>query len=340
MNQAIKCFLVAGLIITGIIALPLLARAQVDEAVFASRFREHKRIFKRKPRVKGLGSFEHKTLNVNGEEREYYIYKPVDLKNRPNPLVLAFHGGGGRARSMDLCTGGISELADQKGFIVVYPQGKGKFWNDGRLNKFANNFDVDFIVKLIDELVASGAVDSESVFSTGISNGGFFSQYLAKKIPDKIKAIAAVGATLPEKYLEMEKTAPVPILYILGTEDPLVPYQGGKVGARYSIKDRGVVVSADRAIDYWKENNGIRNVSGKEKILDDDSSDGMRIIYDEYSNGDKRLDVAVYKIIGGGHTWPGGWQYLPEWIIGKTTREMRGNEVIWEFFKRYIKPVL
>ena len=35
---------------------------------------------------------------------------------------------------------------------------------------------------------------------------------------------------------------------------------------------------------------------------------------------------------GGGHTWPGGWQYLPEWMVGKTSQDVDANAIIWQFF--------
>jgi polyhydroxybutyrate depolymerase len=43
--------------------------------------------------------------------------------------------------------------------------------------------------------------------------------------------------------------------------------------------------------------------------------------------------VILYTIEGGGHTWPGGLQYLPERIIGKTSKDLDANQLIWDFFK-------
>jgi polyhydroxybutyrate depolymerase len=48
-------------------------------------------------------------------------------------------------------------------------------------------------------------------------------------------------------------------------------------------------------------------------------------------------EVILYTVEGGGHTWPGGWQYLPEKIVGKTSRDTDANEVIWDFFKNHSK---
>ncbi|MBW1972604.1 MAG: phospholipase, partial [Deltaproteobacteria bacterium] len=45
----------------------------------------------------------------------------------------------------------------------------------------------------------------------------------------------------------------------------------------------------------------------------------------------------LYGIEGGGHTWPGGYQYLPERIIGKSSKDIDASKVIWNFFKRHSK---
>jgi len=47
-------------------------------------------------------------------------------------------------------------------------------------------------------------------------------------------------------------------------------------------------------------------------------------------DADRKLIIAVS---GGGHTWPGGLQYLPESVIRKTSREFNASDVIWQFFK-------
>ncbi|NMD03070.1 MAG: phospholipase, partial [Bacteroidales bacterium] len=56
-----------------------------------------------------------------------------------------------------------------------------------------------------------------------------------------------------------------------------------------------------------------------------------------YVNESDGTEVILYAVEGGGHTWPGGFQYLPAWIIGKTSRDIDANEVIWAFFKRHSK---
>ncbi|MCA9815945.1 MAG: prolyl oligopeptidase family serine peptidase [Cyanobacteria bacterium HKST-UBA01] len=323
--------LLLGAVISFICSLD--AEARSPKGGLFSRWNEARSGFRFK---KGSGSMEQRKLMSGGMERDYLLYLPTDTSksNPPRALVIACHGGGGNARSMDRLCGGLTALADQKGFIVAFPDGRDRHWNDGRTVNLNNTSDVDFIATMIDALIAEGLVDRSRVYSTGISNGGFFSQYLAKKIPDKLAAVASVAATLPEFYLKMNKTAPVPVLYILGTEDPLVPYNGGEVGGKVLKKKRGVVVPAEDALKYWLNNNEIAQVEPATRHLNGDDR-AMTIEIREYSGGDESRDVSFYKIVGGGHTWPQGWQYLPDWIVGKTNREINANQVIWDFFSRH-----
>lgn len=127
----------------------------------------------------GDGQPELQTIEHEGTSREYFLYVPKSVK-KPAPLVLLFHGGGGQARGVDKATGGMAALADEKGFAVAYPNGIDRHWNDGRPDLTAT-----------DKLV-----DPSRVYATGISNGGFFSQYLALKCPDKIAAVAPVVASV------------------------------------------------------------------------------------------------------------------------------------------------
>jgi poly(3-hydroxybutyrate) depolymerase len=46
-------------------------------------------------------------------------------------------------------------------------------------------------------------------------------------------------------------------------------------------------------------------------------------------------ELRLYEIIGGGHTWPGGQQYLGERIVGRVSRELNASNEIWSFFARF-----
>lgn len=66
--------------------------------------------------------------------------------------------------------------------------------------------------------------------------------------------------------------------------------------------------------------------------LPDSADDGTTVTQTSYSGCRDGADVVLYTVKGGGHTWPGGFQYLSENIIGKTCRDFNASQVIWDFF--------
>ncbi len=282
----------------------------------------------------GASKPELKTIQQEGVEREYFVYVPNSAK-KPAPLVFVFHGGGGQARGTDKATGGMAALADEKGFVVAYPNGMDRHWNDGRPGLADKYYDdVGFVSQIIDNLVAAKLVDPHRVYATGISNGGFFSQYLALKCPGKFAAVAPVVATVSVQWLDL-KSQPTPILMLLGTADPLVPWQGGAVGGKLLRKKRGEVLSGRDALKFWLTHNQNSATAVKNEVADKDKGDGCRAISEQYGSDDSPGEVLFYEIQGGGHTWPDGEQYLPRAIVGPVCRDFDGNRVIWDFFEKH-----
>ncbi len=282
----------------------------------------------------GKGKPQLKELVVDGMTRRYYLYQP-DSATLPAPLVLAFHGGGGTAEGTDKCAGGLAKLADEKGFIVVFPDAIDRHWNDGRpdLSK-SNHDDVGFISKVIDDLNTQKLINPKRVYTTGISNGGFFSQYLAIQLPDKIAAVATVAASVSKTFLDL-KVTPVPIMMLLGTKDTLVPWDGGKVGGKLLRKGRGEVIPGRQALEFWLASNKNTAKPNCSELPDKDPDDGSRVFIEQYGADGSANEVVLYEIRGGGHTWPAGQQYLPKSMIGPVCRDFDGNEAIWNFFEKH-----
>ncbi len=274
-------------------------------------------------------------IMVNGLQRDYILHLPSHIEKRISlPLVFIFHGGGGNSKQMQRYMG-MDAIADRENFITVYPQGLNKQWNDGREFKesIAANDDVKFIEHLLDTLENKEPIDPKRVFATGISNGAFFSIYLSYKLSQRFLAVAPVCGTIPQKiYDQFYPSQPVSLLLINGTGDPLVPYNGGTVGNRL-IGNRGESVSTDKTIDRFISVDKTSATSSIEDIPNDNKWDGCNAIQYTYSNGKDNSKVILIKIINGGHTLPGGSQYLPEMIVGRVCRDFNANEKIWEFFK-------
>ena len=271
------------------------------------------------------------TLEVGGRTRSYLLHVPPHVTGRV-PLVIALHGGGGTAEGQQKLSQ-LDPIADREGFIVVYPESVTRNWNDGRHGNGAREDvdDVAFVRALIDTLVASYPIDPARVFATGISNGGIMSYRLACELSDKIAAIAPiVGAVSAELAPRCHPARTVSILAMNGTADPVVPWQGGEV---HVLRDRGAVLGAEASVALFA---GVAHCGAPLTTWepDRDLDDGTRVQHVVYTGCD-HVDVELLNIDGAGHTWPGGKQYLPVALIGRTSREFSASERLWRFFAEH-----
>jgi len=280
-----------------------------------------------------------KSLNHGGLERAYHLHIPSSYRNSmATPLLVALHGGGGNGQKMATLSR-LSLLADQNGFMVAYPEAVEHHWNDGRgLSQYRsqrqNIDDVGFISRMIDDIAGDYNLDEKRVYVTGASNGAMMSLRLGCELADKITAMAPVIGSMPENLVsECAPARPVPLLMINGSHDPLVPWEGGYV--HFLRKKLGKIISVPQTIDFWVARNGCSPEPQITKEPDTDPDDGTRVQKGVYGQCADGADVVLYEIKGGGHTWPGGYQYLPEFLIGKTNRDLNASETIWNFFNGY-----
>jgi polyhydroxybutyrate depolymerase len=231
---------------------------------------------------------------------------------------------------------GFNVLADRKGFFVVYPDGLDRRWRDGRGAEgempAGEVDDVAFISELIDRLAQTHPIDTSRVFVTGMSNGGMMSFRLAMDLGHKIAAAAPVGTSMPASLARREvKPAPVSMLIIGGVEDPIVPWEGGEI--RVLWKRRGRVLSMEDTTAFWADVNRCPGKPESSLLPDVDPSDGTRV--KKVIHRGEGGDVILMAIEGGGHTWPGGWQYLGKWLVGRTCRDVDACLEIWSFFSEW-----
>jgi polyhydroxybutyrate depolymerase len=290
-------------------------------------------------------SGQKSSFDFKGLKRIFRTYIPKSYdKSVSLPLVIALHGKGGKGRSMILITRkGFNKLADKDGFIVVYPDGIEKNWNDGRMDDETNDRahrenidDVGFISALIDFMIKDFNIDPGRVYVTGISNGAIMSYRLACELSHKITAIAPVDGNIP--YLLMpgySPSNPVSVLAINNVNDPLVPFDGGEIYGHFHRVKLGKVLSTEESVMFWVKHNRCSLEPVVTEEPDTDPKDGTRVISKQYLNHSNGTEVVLYIVEGGGHTWPGGIQYLPARMIGKTSRDFNATEVIWSFFKRH-----
>lgn len=275
------------------------------------------------------GSLEH-----GGRSRTYLYHLPPGLRAGA-PLVIALHGRLGQGSSQAKLTG-LDAVADTAGFIVVYPDGVRNSWADGRGVTPADQAGVDdvgFLTALADSLVQRFEASAHHVFVTGMSNGGMMAYRLACDRADRFAAVATVGALMPKTLAaRCAPSRPVPLLSFCGTDDPLIPIEGGETD-----DGRGDLLSAEQSRQTWARLDGCVT----EPILtwepDVDPQDGTRVRNETQGTCREGAEVRLSIIEGGGHTWPGGWQYLGERSIGRTSRDVNASHALWEFFHR-VRP--
>ena len=275
-----------------------------------------------------------RSVEVGGRTKSYYVHVPPQYDpQQPIPVVLAYHGAMTNGQIMAIFCG-LNKKADDAGFIVVYPNGNGSgkmmlVWNAGGIRDKAtdeNLDDVGFTSKLLDDLTTVAAVDPKRVYATGISNGGMMCYRLAAELSDRIAAIAPVAGTMAIDAPKPKR--PVPVIHFHGTEDKLVRYSGPAGAAKRFIP----IKSVDDTMRLWAKINGCPE-QPLATDLPDTADDGTTVTRKIWGPGKEGAEVILYAIDGVGHTWPGQPRFVE--FLGKVTKDISANDLIWEFFEKH-----
>lgn len=287
--------------------------------------------------------------------RDWLVHLPPAADGRAVPVVFAFHGGGGKKEGLNrtTCRDGdegadncLFAVADREGFVVVAADGTdkpglgGRSWHSGGGQDGFRCVggqacvdavdDVAFFDDLLAEVRRAIAVDDARLYATGISNGGSMSHRLACDRADVLAAIAAVGgANQAETSPGCTPTQPIPVLQIHGTADPCWGFDGTiTTDLCDDPAAEGVFFGVEPTMAAWRTRNGCEGTTSE--LLPDTVDDGTTTVREPGVACE--ADTVLMRVEGGGHTWPGGWQYLAERVIGKTARDWNGNDEIWAFF--------
>ncbi len=273
-------------------------------------------------------AFSQQTINGSlthdGIDREYIMYIPESYdENEPAPLVFNFHGYGSNA-GQQAFYGDFRAIADTSGFILVHPEGTihngSTHFNVGGFTLGSTTDDVGFTAAMIEKFSNEMNIDSERIYSTGMSNGGFMSFLLACQLSDKIAAVASVtGSMSPGMFNDCDPQHPTPVLQIHGTDDNVVPYQGANW-----------TKSVDEVVAYWVDFNNCTPTPQISELPNTNLIDGSTVEHFVYDGGDAVSFTEHYKVTGGGHTWPGSTFSLPG-----TNQDFNASLEIWKFFARY-----
>lgn len=285
------------------------------------------------PKNELLGPGDHtRTLTMGKVNRTYLVHIPKNLDpKKPAPVVLALHGAAMNG-SMMVWFSGLNKTSDKAGFIVVYPSGTGTgpflTWNAGGFKGAmaqGRADDVAFIGALLDDLGTVVKVDPKRVYACGMSNGGMMSYRLAAELSDRIAAIAPVAGTIAID--ESHPKRPVPVIHFHGSKDSMVPYEMPKGKMPAFMKLKGV----EDSVQTWVTLNGCDATPKVETLTKD--GDDMKVTRKTYGGGKNGAEVVLVVIEEGGHTWPG--QQPPVSFIGRSTKNISANDLMWEFFEKH-----
>jgi len=267
------------------------------------------------------------TVNVNGTNRTYRLYVPTIYNGSTAvPIVFNFHGYGSNSTQQE-AYGEFRPIADTANFILVHPQGLTVNGSTG-WNNFgapgAANADMDFVDKMITDLSATYNIDANRIYSTGMSNGGFMSYDLACFMSSRFAAIASVTGSMLQSHKQACNSGhPMPVMQIHGTADAVVTYAGTAGGFG--------VTHIDSLVKFWVDFNHCSTTPAFTALPNINTADNCTAEHYVYSGGTNGSTVEFYKIINGGHTWPGAIYQ----VNGNTNMDFSASKEIWRFFSKY-----
>ncbi len=255
--------------------------------------------------------------------RNVIVYLPKNFSASENlPVVVNMHGFLSTAQFQFDYTQ-FHKLADSVRCIVIYPEGVDLRWNSGTFFFVSSTVDdVGFIGDWLDRAAVLYNADLKKTYSMGYSAGGFMSYKLACDLTNRVTAIAPDVASMVNDNLNSCVPArPINIAAFNGLSDPITPYDG------IPFNFPGI----DSIKHFWQIKNGC-NINPVIDTLPDLQVDGTKVARYTYQNCSQNVQQVYYKVINGGHVWPGAANIFFD-LIGKTTLDISMNKVAWDFFK-------
>lgn len=237
-------------------------------------------------------------LAINGVNRTFLAVVPAPAP-APRPLTIVLHGIGGRGSSMRSM--GFEPLGAASGTVFVYPDGLNGAWNDGRpgMDPVASAMgdDLAFLNGIIDEMVGRAGVDPAKVTIVGFSNGSFMAARAACELSGKVVGVALVaGAGGADLSASCKPKQSLAVLFVNGTADGVVPYNGGRV-ADYAGRKRGMAVPVKDAMQFWSERSACTGTTETPVRA------ALSVTLVEAQHCAPRMAVSQYRVNGGAHEW-------------------------------------
>lgn len=286
------------------------------------------------------GKFQRETLATGQQQRTFSFYVPGAVTKAP-ALVFVLHGSNGDGEMMRWGSRfKFDTLADRDGFIVVYPDGYKKYWNDCRKSAdYASNVenvdDPAFFRTMVNYFVERFHADATRVYALGVSNGGHMIYRLGLEMPETFAALAAVVANLPvPENLDCQPSQrPVSIAVINGTKDPINPYDGGLVKVMGN-SSRGVVRSTAKTMKYWTNLAEVTAPAAAQRLPELDGNPDAWIDRKIWRGRDG-VEVRLYSLHGSGHVLPSRTSTIIDRVFGGAAADMEAAPELWEFFSAH-----
>jgi polyhydroxybutyrate depolymerase len=270
--------------------------------------------------------------------RSYLLHVPKQLTH-PAPLVIVMHGYTGSADSI-MSYSGMNEVADEEGFVVVYPQGTvdqqgNAFFNVGyEFHADASVDDLQFIRDLVAHLQDELTLNPDKVFAAGMSNGADMSYLLACQASDIFRAVAPIaGVMMKETFDTCSPSRPLPLFEVHGTNDEVSLFNGDMENSG----GWGPYLDLPATIAFWVEFNGL-TLKQSSYLPNSAANDSSHIIFDRYWSETQDNEVWFYRVVDGGHHWPGvqfDWWRNPMawWYFRNANQDIDTSRVVWSFFE-------
>jgi polyhydroxybutyrate depolymerase len=165
-------------------------------------------------------------LTYGGVARDYRLFTPGHLAGRSHPLLVAIHQLHGSAAAFERRTR-LDAGAEQRGVVVVYPDGIGHSWNAGTCCQPAaaqSVDDVGFVSAVIADVSRRVRIDAHRVAVTGFSNGAMMSYRMVCERADLVHVAIAVAGDLVIPTCTPSR--PVSMLHVHGARDGIVAISG------------------------------------------------------------------------------------------------------------------
>ncbi|MBV7409612.1 PHB depolymerase family esterase [Maritimibacter sp. DP1N21-5] len=270
----------------------------------------------------------------DGLDRRFQLLIPEGVEG-PRPLIVVLHGLFQSDRGMPRVTRHQWErIALDQGAVLVYPNAVGKVWNIGQGEAAAllrpARDDLAYLDRVISVTSERVSIDHDRVFLAGFSMGGQLAYAYACTRPGRVRAVAALSMNLP-RVLEDDcsGTPPFPVFLSLGDEDPVMPYDGGQIpaGPGFSMK----IMGFEETADFFAARAGCGE--GRQESQRDVIDDGTALVFQQRLGC--ALPVWTLRVRGMGHYWPGGGPDMSPLLIGRSTEEIDGAQIVWRFFSQF-----